>query len=79
MVKRNIMRTRTRFLSLLLCGTVLFSVCAPPAFAEAQTTQNSKQPAVGLCEQHTEHTLDCGYTESEPRTPCRRPMTLMKP
>ena len=66
------MRTRKRILSLLLCGALLFSLCSPSAYAEAQTTQDSGQAtaAGGLCEHHTEHDGDCGYTEGEPGTPC---------
>ena len=37
------MKTKRRLLSLLLCGAVLFSLCVPPAFAEAQTIQDSGQ------------------------------------
>ena len=67
------MRTKRRLLSLLLCGALLFSLCSPSAFAEAQTIQDSGQITVnagGLCEHHTGHTPDCGYTEGEPETPC---------
>ncbi len=67
------MRTKKRLLSLLLCGAMLFSLCSPSAFAEAQTIQDSGQITVnagGLCEHHTEHTPDCGYTEGEPEIPC---------
>ena len=67
------MRTRKRLLSLLLCGVLLFSLCSPSAFAEAQAAQDSGQITVnagGLCEHHTEHTPDCGYTEGEPEIPC---------
>ncbi|MEY8494933.1 leucine-rich repeat domain-containing protein [Lachnospiraceae bacterium 29-91] len=68
------MRTRKRLLSLLLCGAMLFFLCSPSAFAKEQTTQDSGQitaDAGGLCEHHTEHTPDCGYTEEgELGTPC---------
>ena len=67
------MRIRKRLLSLLLCGVLLISLCSPSEFAQAQTTQDSGQITVnegGLCEHHTEHTPDCGYTEVEPGTPC---------
>lgn len=72
------MRTRKRLLSLLLCGAILFSLCFPSAFAEAKTIQDSGQITVnagGLCEYHTEHTPDCGYTEGEPETPCTHTYT----
>lgn len=66
------MKTKRRLLSLLLCGALLFSLCSPSAFAEAQTAQDSGQAAAagGLCEHHTEHDSECGYTEGEPGTPC---------
>ena len=67
------MRTRKRLLSLLLCGVLLISLCSPSEFAQAQTTQDSGQITVnegGLCEHHTEHTPDCGYTEGYPGTRC---------
>ncbi len=67
------MRTRKRLLSLLLCGVLLFSLCFPSELARAQTNQDSGQTTVnagGLCEHHTEHKPDCGYTEGEPGTPC---------
>ena len=72
------MRTRKRLLSLLLCGAILFSLCSPSTFAEAQTIQDSGQITVnagGLCEHHTEHTPDCGYPEGEPETPCTHTYT----
>ena len=51
---------------MLLCGAMLVSHCTPSAFAEAQTITT----ADGLCEHHTEHTEDCGYTVGTPETPC---------
>ncbi len=60
------MRTKRKIISLLLCGAMLVSNCAPPAFVEAQTITT----ADGMCEHHTEHTEDCGYTVGTPETPC---------
>ena len=60
------MRTKRKIISLLLCGAMLVSHCTPSAFAEAQTITT----ADGLCEHHTEHTEDCGYTVGTPETPC---------
>ncbi len=60
------MRTKRKIISMLLCGAMLVSNCAPPAFVEAQTITT----ADGLCEHHTEHTEDCGYTVGTPETPC---------
>lgn len=67
------MRTKIRLLSLLLCSALLFSLCSPTAFAEAQTIQDSGQitaDAGGLCEHHTEHDGDCGYSAGSEGTPC---------
>lgn len=66
------MRTRKRLLSLLLYGAMLFSVCSSSVFVEAQTPDSGQITvnAGGLCEHHTEHTPDCGYTEGKPETPC---------
>ena len=60
------MRTKRKIISMLLCGAMLVSHCTPPAFVEAQTITT----ADGMCEHHTEHTEDCGYTAGTPETPC---------
>ena len=57
------MRAKKRFLSLLLCGAMLFSLCPQAAFAEGGS-------AGGLCEHHPQHTAECGYTEGGHGTPC---------
>ena len=57
------MKAKKQFLSLLLCGTMLFSLCPQAVFAEDAT-------AGGLCEHHTQHSLECGYTEGSEETPC---------
>ena len=57
------MKAKKRFLSLLLCGAMLFSLCPQAAFAEGTE-------AGGLCEHHPQHTAECGYTEGSDGTPC---------
>ena len=57
------MSAKTRFLSLLLCGVMLFSLCSQAAFAEGVE-------AGGLCEHHPQHTAECGYTEGSEGAPC---------
>lgn len=57
------MKAKKRFLSLLLCGALLFSLCPQAAFAEGAE-------AGGLCEHHPQHTAECGYTEGSEGTPC---------
>lgn len=59
------MRTRKRLLSLLLCGALLFSLC--PQTASAVSIPRTGAESSGLCEHHTEHNADCGYTAG---TPC---------
>ena len=62
------MRTRKRLLSLLLCGALLFSLC--PQTASAVSIPRTGVESSGLCEHHTEHNADCGYTEGIEGTPC---------
>ena len=62
------MRTRKRLLSLLLCGALLFSLC--PQTASAVSIPKTGAESSGLCEHHTEHNADCGYTEGIEGTPC---------
>ena len=62
-------KLKQRICSLLLCGTMLFSLCPTSAFAEADV-QDSGVVTGGLCEHHPEHTEDCGYTERTAESPC---------
>lgn len=57
------MKAKKRFLSLLLCGAMLFSLCPQATFAAGAE-------AGGLCEHHPQHTAECGYTEGGEGTPC---------
>ena len=57
------MNAKKRFLSLLLCGAMLFSLCPQAAFAEGAA-------AGGLCEHHPQHTAECGYAEDGEGAPC---------
>lgn len=67
------MKKKRRLFSLLLCGTLLFSLFTQPAFAspgaQAQDGGIAKS-ADGLCEHHPRHDADCGYTEGTPGTDC---------
>ena len=67
------MRTRKRSLSLLLCGALLFSLC--PQTASAVSIPKTGAESSGLCEHHTEHNADCGYTEGIEGTPCNHEHT----
>ncbi len=55
------MKTKQRFLSLLFSGVLLFSAFPVNAFAI-----ESGGPDSGLCEHHTVHTAECGYTDRQP-------------
>ena len=70
------MRTRKRSLSLLLCGALLFSLC--PQTASAVSIPKTGAESSGLCEHHTEHNADCGYTEGIEGTPCNHEHTSMR-
>ena len=55
---------KKRIAALLMTGAMLFSALPVNALAV-------ENPGTGgLCEHHTEHTADCGYTEGTPGTPC---------
>ncbi len=51
-----------KILSLLLCAVLLFGFVSQ-GYAVASVS-------AGLCEHHTEHTEDCGYSESTEGSPC---------
>ena len=62
---------KKRILSLLLCGAMLFSLCPQSVLAEGSAQDSGQITAAGgLCEHHTEHDADCGYTEGSEGTPC---------
>ncbi len=61
-----------RVLSLLLCGTMLFSLCSQ-SVAVAAGTQTGSSITVStsnLCEHHPEHDDECGYSEGTTGTAC---------
>ena len=55
-----------RLLTFLLAVTMMITVSYNPVYAEEDTLQ----PQTGLCEHHTAHTADCGYTEGTTGSPC---------
>lgn len=55
-----------RLLTFLLAVTMMITVSYPPVYAQEETLQ----PQTGLCEHHTVHTADCGYTEGTTGSPC---------
>lgn len=65
------MKAKRRILSLLLCGTMLFSLCSQSVFAEASAQDDGVAvSASDLCEHHPEHDEDCGYTEGTAGSTC---------
>lgn len=65
------MKAKKRLLSLLLCGTMLFSLCPQSVLAETIAQDSGAAiSAGGLCKHHSEHDEDCGYTEGTAGSPC---------
>ena len=58
---------RKRFLSLLCIFALLMGLMPTMAFA---ADADSSTYGNGLCEHHTQHTADCGYTEGTAEIPC---------
>lgn len=69
------MKAKKRFLSLLLCGAMLFSLYPQTAAAEGVQDSGAAVTADGLCEHHPQHTAECGYTEGSEGTPCNHEHT----
>ncbi len=70
------MKPKRKIISLLLCAAILLSFCPTSVFAEAAAQDGGVSiGASGLCEHHTEHNEDCGYTEGIPGTPCNHEHT----
>lgn len=63
---------KRRILSLLLCAALCMGLLPTAVFAEAS---GISMGASGLCEHHTEHTADCGYTEGTAGSPCNHEHT----
>ena len=60
------MKLKKRIAALLMAGTMICSAFPVNVLA----LENSNQNTGGLCEHHTEHDADCGYTEGSEGTPC---------
>ena len=62
---------KRRLLSLLLCGIMLFSLCAPSVSAEGQIQDGGQATeADGLGGDHAEDGPDIGHAEGDSGTPC---------
>ncbi len=65
MIRRKTMRNKARrSLALILSVAMTVTLWKTPVYAVMESGQSD----TGLCEHHTVHTEDCGYTEE---TPCR--------
>ena len=60
------MKLKKRIAALLMAGVMVCSILPVNALA----VESSNQNVGGLCEHHTEHNADCGYTEVTEGTPC---------
>ncbi|PWM41423.1 MAG: hypothetical protein DBX51_03230 [Clostridiales bacterium] len=60
------MKLKKRIAALLMAGAMVCSTLPVNVLA----VENSNQNVGGLCEHHTEHNADCGYTEGIEGRPC---------
>ena len=60
------MKLKKRIAALLMAGAMVCSTLPVNVLA----VESSDQNVGGLCEHHTEHNADCGYTEGIEGTPC---------
>ena len=65
------MKLKKRIAALLMAGAMVCSTLPVNVLA----VENSNQNVGGLCEHHTEHNADCGYTEGIEGTPCNHEHT----
>ena len=62
---------KKRLFAAFVCLCMIVSMLPTMAFAEAGVQDSGiVTSASGLCEHHTEHTADCGYTEGTAEIPC---------
>lgn len=65
------MKLKKRIAALLMAGAMVCSTLPVNVLA----VENSVQNVGGLCQHHTEHNADCGYTEGIEGTPCNHEHT----
>ena len=65
------MKLKKRIAALLMAGAMVCSTLPVNVLA----VESSNQNVGGLCEHHTEHNADCGYTEGIEGTPCNHEHT----
>lgn len=65
------MKLKKRIAALLMAGAMVCSTLPVNVLAVESSVQN----VGGLCQHHTEHNADCGYTEGIEGTPCNHEHT----
>ena len=65
------MKLKKRIAALLMAGAMVCSTLPANVLAVESSVQN----VGGLCQHHTEHNADCGYTEGIEGTPCNHEHT----
>lgn len=69
------MKAKKRLLSLLLCGTMLFSLCPQSVLAETIAQDSGAAiSAGGLCKHHSEHDEDAAIPKGRQEAPA--PMNI---
>ena len=61
---------KRRLTAAFLCLCLLFTLLPATAFAEGEPDSGVLPAQSALCEHHTQHTADCGYTEGTAEIPC---------
>ena len=69
--RRMTMKLKKRIAALLMAGAMVCSTLPVNVLAVESSVQN----VGGLCQHHTEHNADCGYTEGIEGTPCNHEHT----
>ena len=69
--RRMTMKLKKRIAALLMAGAMVCSTLPANVLAVESSVQN----VGGLCQHHTEHNADCGYTEGIEGTPCNHEHT----
>ena len=62
------MKMKKRLLSLILCGAMIVSLC--PQIILADEPAEAAGYETGLCEHHSQHTEECGYTDGTEGEDC---------
>lgn len=61
---------KKRLTAVFLCLCLLFMLFPATAFASGEDSNRTFTDGSGLCEHHTQHDENCGYTEGTAEIPC---------